>query len=227
MSMGDYSTPVPLLVKLDPNGNTLWQTNGNRSYLYDVKVNGNEVAVCGGIGYSTQWGNLSYISPTSGLQPYIARFNKNTGDIIAFNILETISGTGVGTSLALDSKGNYYMGGKFEATLAVGSGILNNSGGDTDFFIAKFGTTDCNFLATEQPEEQKLKMYPNPVKDYLHLENITNSTYVLYDVLGTVVAKGVVSENSALNFSQLSSGLYVLEVVKNTGEKTVVKVLKE
>lgn len=220
------ATTLPFLVKFDANGNTLWQTNGGKSSPREVVVNGNEVAITGKANGMT-WQNLtSQLDINTSGMPYLARFNTATGTIIAINELTVDSGSS-GTALATDSKGNYYLGGLFSSTLTAGTTTVTNIGGSSDFFVAKFGTTDCNFLATEQPEEQKLKMYPNPVKDYLHLENITNSTYVLYDVLGTVVAKGVVSENSALNFSQLSSGLYVLEVVKNTGEKTVVKVLKE
>lgn len=220
------ATTLPFLVKFDANGNTLWQTNGGKSSPREVVVNGNEVAVTGKANGMT-WQNLtSQLDINTSGMPYLARFNTATGTIIAINELTVDSGAS-GTALATDSKGNYYLGGLFSSTLTAGTTTVTNIGGSSDFFVAKFGTTDCNFLATEQPEEQNLKMYPNPVKDYLHLENVTNSTYVLYDVLGSVVVKGVVSGNSALNFSQLSSGLYVLEVVKNTGEKTVMKVLKE
>jgi Secretion system C-terminal sorting domain len=219
-------TPLPFIVAFDSNGNTAWQTNGFKGFVDGVVKNGNEVAVTGGANNMT-WQNLSYQQDTnSGSHPYLARFTTATGAIVAINGVYS-DGQATGTALASDSKGNYYLGGGYSYSLTAGSSTVTSIGGGSDFFVAKFGTTDCNFLATEQPEEQKLKMYPNPVKDYLHLENVTNSTYVLYDVLGAVVAKGVVSENSALNFSQLSSGLYVLEVVKNTGEKTVVKVLKE
>ena len=189
-------------------------------------VNGNEVAICGMAGH-TQWPNLDYQAPNSGLHPYIARFNKNTGAIIALNALNSTGGSDIGTALATDSKGNYYMGGSFEAALTVGPSTLNNSGNQTDFFIAKFGSTDCTFLATTEPEKMDLKAYPNPVKSILHIENSEKSSYVLYDVLGAAVQSGTVVPMGSINLEGLAKGLYMLHLRNEDGEVEVVKVEKE
>ncbi len=217
--------PSPFLVKFDPNGNTLWQTNGGNSSPREVVVNGNEVAVTGKAGNMT-WQNITTpFEPITNGKPYIARFNKDTGSIIAINQL--VGDGSSGTALATDTKGNYYLGGLLSYSVTIGSTNTYSIGGNSDFFVAKFGTSDCNFLATEEQEQKSLRIYPNPVKDFLHIENSANSTYILYNVLGTVVAQGSVSANNPIALATIASGLYVLELLQDNGEKVVVKVLKE
>lgn len=41
-------------------------------------------------------------------------------------------------------KGNIYVGGEFEANLYVAGDTLNTNGGQSDFFIAKYGYANCN-----------------------------------------------------------------------------------
>lgn len=217
--------PAPYIVKLDSNGNTLWQTSGNRSYPRDVIVNGNEVAVTGKAG-NMQWQNLSYQQDTnSGGHPYLARFNKETGAIIAINALYSTSDDS-GTALATDCKGNYYMGGRFGGSLTAGANTLTNSGGSSDFFVAKFGSTDCNFLATTTPELPTLVGYPNPVKDYLHVTAAAKNSFVLRNVLGASILKGIVSGDGIIDLTTVIAGMYLLELQDESGVK-VLKVLKE
>jgi Secretion system C-terminal sorting domain len=217
--------PAPYIVKLDPNGNTIWQTSGNRSFPRDLIVNGNEVAVTGKAG-NMQWQNLSYQQDTnSGGHPYLARFDKETGAIIAINAVYSTSDDS-GTALAKDSKGNYYMGGSFSGSLTAGANTLYNTGGSSDFFVAKFGSADCDFLATTTPELPPLMGYPNPVKNYLHVTAAAKNSFVLRNILGATILKGTVSSEGIIDLTTVISGMYLLEL-KEDSEVRVLKVLKE
>ena len=65
-------------------------------------------------------------------------------------------------------------------------------------------------------------MSPNPTSDFLNVRMADNraATFTVFNFLGQKVNTGKVSEN-AINVSELSSGVYLLEV--NDGQKTITK----
>lgn len=219
------TSPIPFIVKMDVNGNNIWLTSGTKSRPMDLILNGDEVVTCGAITNMT-WQSLSFVSPTLSQHAYIARFNKDTGTILSINPMGT-TGSTLGTALATDSKGNYYLGGRFSSNLTAGASVLQSSGGDEDFFIAKFGSTDCNFLASADFEKNSLQGYPNPVRDVFYLSNAASGSYVVYDVLGARVQNGEVSEKGNIDVSGLSSGMYLLELKDNLGLTQVLKLVRE
>lgn len=219
-------SPCPFIAKMDAQGNNLWITSGTVSSPSDMVINGDEVAISGKVGMM-QWQNLSYTAPNSGLHPYIARFNKNTGSILALHALNSTSGSDIGVSLATDTKGNYYMGGSFGSAMTVGATTLYNSGGTEDFFIAKFGSTDCNFLATAAPELKDFRVFPNPVQSELFVSGFEQSHYIVYDVLGAQVLSGIVLAEGSIAVGGLAVGVYVLRLENAAGAVKVVKVLRE
>jgi len=218
------SSGIPFIVKMDANGNNLWLTSGTSgARVLDAIISNNELVICGSV-FNTTWQNLSFSSPRT--HAYFARFNKDTNAIISINTLPT-TGSDRGTALATDSKGNYYLGGKFSATMTAGSSTLVKSGGDEDFFIAKFGSTDCNFLAATDFEKNSLQGYPNPVRDVFYLSNAAAGSYVIYDVLGAKVQIGEVTVQGSVDVSGLSSGLYLLELKDKAGLMEVIKLVRE
>ena len=70
-----------------------------------------------------------------------------------------------------------------------------------------------------------LNIYPNPVKDILHLQT-PNAKATLYDICGKCVYSGRPA-NSTIDMTALSSGMYILSVENNNGELKVQKILKE
>jgi len=204
------ATPVVFITKLDASGNTIWQTNSGGMVPTFIAVNGEEVAITGSARV-LHWQTFDYQQDAnSGTHPFLVRFNKETGGIIAINAVYT-NGSDAGTALATDSKGNYYMGGKFSGILTAGPSTLNCSGGGTDFFVAKFGTDDCDFLATTQPVKNEIRVYPNPVKGILHIDGFTGTKYTLYDMRGVVVQMGAIT-NKTINIESIAVGVYILEV---------------
>lgn len=213
--------PWPFIVKLDLAGNTLWQTNCARSNLVAVAVNGNEVAVTAGASQMV-WQGINFTMPASG-QPYVARFQKSNGEIIGIERLVTSSNDS-GTAITADPQGNYYLGGRFGGSLTAGADTVTSNGGISDFFIAKFGTDNCN-LATESFNSEKVEVYPNPVRDRLYLANPKGQTFRLFNSLGLDVMAGTFNQEGYVNLESLAAGIYLLQV-NERGKSDLVKVVK-
>jgi hypothetical protein len=108
--------------------------------------------------------------------------------------------------------------------------VYNSSGTYTQFFTSIYG---CDSSVTIQlviddaglnEEFQQLYLYPNPVgkEKVLYIQDITSpSNYILTNVQGDVVQKGITSGTITINES-LNSGIYFLQF-----RSQVVKVLLE
>lgn len=89
------------------------------------------------------------------------------------------------------------------------------------------GTQKCATFAvlfansiTESPDNN-IKIYPNPVKDNLYIENVENSNIYIYNTLGKLVKKVQdISETTEINVSDLSNGIYVVKIQKGTAIQT-------
>jgi hypothetical protein len=220
--------PCPYIVKMDANGNTLWQTNGFSNFSASpraVVLNGNEVALVGGQ-FGMLWGNIS-ISNNLGYDPYLARFNKETGAIIA---IETFTSSTVAddfaTAVTADAQGNYYVGGMFSNQITVGTSVLQKVGGERDFFLAKFGTANCD-LGIEENDIQTIKAYPNPVQNRLFLNTQETQQYQIYSILGSKISEGTLALGNGIDCSGLTSGVYLLSLTNTSGNSTIQKFIKQ
>ena len=225
---GSQAQPCPYIIKMDANGNTLWQTNGFTNYPGSpraVVLNGNEVAIVGGQP-GMIWGNVN-ISSNMGYDPYLARFNKETGAVIA---IETLTSSTVAddfaTAVTADSQGNYYVGGMFSNQITVGSSVLQKVGGERDFFLAKFGTANCS-LDVPENKTQGFKAYPNPVNNQLFVDSQTSQTYIMYSILGSKISEGTLSVGNSIDCSNLTSGVYLLNLMDTLGNVSTVKFVKQ
>ena len=225
---GSQAQPCPYIVKMDANGNTLWQTNGFTNFTgkpMAVVLNGNEVALVGGQP-GMIWGNIN-ISNNMGYDPYLARFNKETGAIIGIETLN--SSTAVddfATAIAADAQGNYYIGGMFSNQITVGTSVLQKVGGERDFFLAKFGTANCD-LGIQENDIQKIKAYPNPVQTRLFIDSQETQEYQIYSVLGTKISEGILTVGNSIDCSGLSNGVYFLSLTDGLGNVSTVKFVKQ
>ena len=225
---GSQSKPCPYILKMDANGNTLWQTNGFTNYVGSPRalvLNGNEVALVGGQP-GMIWGNIN-ISNNMGYDPYLARFNKETGAIIA---IETLTSSTVAddfaTALTADAQGNYYVGGMFSNQITVGSSVLQKVGGERDFFLAKFGTANCD-LGIEENDIQTIKVYPNPVQNLLYIDSQEMQQYQIYSILGSKISEGTLAVGSGIDCSGLTSGVYMIALTNGGGQSSTLKFVKQ
>ncbi|WP_417352424.1 PKD domain-containing protein [Flavobacterium alkalisoli] len=139
----------PFLMKINSEGVATWethaQTENSNTMIYGVTLNNNEVAVTTGYGVISWQGEELAIETNQGYDVLFARFNKSNGTIIEMtNIPGNLGFYDYGQSLAADSFNNYYVGGRFGNLLYVGDETLTNGSSGTDFFLAKYGTDNCN-----------------------------------------------------------------------------------
>lgn len=94
----------------------------------------------------------------------------------------------------------------------------------SNFQIAAYNTP----LANTAFEKIKIKIYPNPVSDYLNVvqDEIISKIEIVNSLGQTVIAKIPNSKETQLDVSQLATGTYIAKVSSESGFK-IVKVLKQ
>lgn len=72
---------------------------------------------------------------------------------------------------------------------------------------------NCNPNGMNAENSSMLRIFPNPVNDYMKIGNLTSGVkykYYIYDITGNLVLKGIFNEN--INLSNLYPGLYQLQI---------------
>lgn len=78
----------------------------------------------------------------------------------------------------------------------------------------------------ENNEPIKLRIYPNPAKNYIQIDGLLLPvSYQIYDMQGRVILSGYTSKNIDLS-SHLSPGMYILKLIQNQ-EVNLMKFIKE
>lgn len=226
----------PFLVKLDSDGNLIWGTNAieySRFPGRSIAIDGDDVYLGLGIIGNT-WGGVDVPGPElQGLvpDPSIIRFDAATGDVEnVISMPQTSSYHDAFMSIALDSYGNIIGGGYFGGSLFSNHSVetLNKLGGDSDFFIAQYGTGNCSETASSEDfNKTKLKIHPNPTSGIVNIiyeDEIT--AYKVYDLQGKVLQSGNL-KHKQVNLSKLQSGLYILSLTDTNGKQSYMKVVRE
>lgn len=162
----------PIVVKLNSSGTGLWERHGggpagNGATGCALLSNG-EVAVAGKWGLTFKWSTASdsFVHPVNYAPDlFLTRFNGTTGTYIKTDTLaSSTSGQETVTAMVADKRNSVYIGGWFNDKLTVASTTLNNkSGGDQDFFVAKYGYSNCNCII--------------PVSSYTHTTSVSTSQF--------------------------------------------------
>ncbi len=69
---------------------------------------------------------------------------------------------------------------------------------------------------------QHYNFYPNPAKDYIQLDGITNCRIILFNINGTVILDQIATTNQ-LDISHLPNGIYILSMNNNLQKLTIQK----
>lgn len=136
------------LLSVDKSGNLRWAKNAGYRGPSSIRA----LSYANGIvSISDMWGSfLSWDADTltgslTNYASYLARFNAHTG--MQIKRIDTCRITGAGShpaDLTTDIKGNLYIGGGFKEKVFLPSGTLTSVGGAFDFFVAKYGPSNCN-----------------------------------------------------------------------------------
>ena len=227
------------VIEADSNGTGVWYKNSvvtkaTAGNALALRTN-NEVVMVGSYAGKVVWPGFAdslSLAPNTLADIFITRFNAQTGAVVGMDTLASNFGYAeLPSSIVADKGGNVYIGGYFPSALYVANDTLITAGGESDFFIAKYGSANCSTQAVENPPltSTEIRVYPNPTNDVLHIDNLKEiSTYRVINIIGTTVQQGVLQQNSnSISTQMLSSGLYLLELTNSKGEREVARVVKE
>ncbi len=239
-----YSPPpnaIPLVfLKISADGQTLLAAshgslNLGASLVGQITCRGNKVCISDWAGGATYtWGSQTLTTPNisnQGLVPLLATFDTTTGLCTNLSYIPNDLGTqDIGTAIAIDASGDIIMGGKFGSQLYVGGQTLLNSGGETDFFIAKYSTTACSPLAVESQIKPKntIIAYPNPAINEISVCVQESCNYNIYSITGARLQSGVIDKNNnTIDISKLSIGEYNIQIINEVGNINDVMIIKK
>ncbi|KOS06087.1 hypothetical protein AM493_08580 [Flavobacterium akiainvivens] len=248
VSLGNYTFPSTLgnvvyVLKMAPDGTVIWgtspQTETSSNFIYDIAINGDEIAVATEM-FQQTWDDITINRGQNYLtDPVILRINKETGNAFAIHDVKGPFGFKDSfTAIATDKDGNYITGGYFRSQLFTDAedGIetlekVNNITSFTDFFIAKLAKVPCGTGTTTGLNEnslQQLKVYPNPAHNTIEFESTKEiASYTLTNMLGQTLLKGSLNSNKgSINIQALPVGNYVLALKATTGKVTTQQVIK-
>jgi PKD repeat protein len=144
---------VPFIIKLSPTGQGIWG-KAPTSTRFDsgrgITINGNEVAIVHRfdniIWDGESQGTSIFGSANEKVYPGIIRLNKETGEMIAMNRISDNPAAGLDSPqcMTADNLGNYYIGGELKTSMIVNGITKTNMGGNSDLFLMKYGTNNCN-----------------------------------------------------------------------------------
>lgn len=241
---GDPNGTV-MAVKIDPSGNLVWGSNArsiSEEHPWTLTLNGNELAVTGSYGGYLKWGsdsiqNIDATCTGGGYSPFIARLNTTTGVAFDLDSLKGLCGSDVLVNgITAGKTGNYYLTGQFGSSVTIAGTVFNTVGGETDMFLAKFGTNDCSATTPPPPTDvaapligSDLLIRPNPATDLLIIENAGTRTQVrLFNILGQQVYSGMASNGTLeVNTTNLIPGNYLLQLTDTNGNRVSRMVVKQ
>ncbi len=96
-----------------------------------------------------------------------------------------------------------------------------------------YTSTDCSLLATNDFENNKLQLYPNPATIDLNIklqDNATKYKVAIYNTLGSLVylsSNQSSNTNSSINISELNSGIYIVKITDEENKTYQKRLIKE
>jgi len=223
---------IPFVLKTNNIGEPMW-IKGFQTQYPTFGCGGNDIL-------SDIVGNIYVVGTFSGMINFGNGISFYfAGDIDAFVLKMDSSGTtkwakrlgGSGFDdfygITIDTEQNMCVIGAFEDTVFFENETFI-SAGYTDIFLFKFSSDQLNLI--EQNQTSQLKIYPNPIKDFLNI-NISNKDINLSAEIINLLGQQIkifqnVNNTENLDVSDLSPGIYLLNLINLNGEKQTIKIKK-
>ncbi len=203
---GDSTYIDVLVTKLSSDGELIWETRYSSQEdsitktIRDIFIGEETILATGSVIYPNDW-NESYfigIDKTSGELLYEKKLNHGQEYTTGFSILE-------------DSNKDIYL---------IGSGFRDDTIGVELLDIYKY--TPPAITTINEPIENGVGiLYPNPVNNYLVLNNATGRIHI-YDMLGKLIKK--ISHNrestKKIIVENLTSGVYFISITHKDERRT-------
>jgi len=217
-----YQGPIDIR-KIDKQGNLLWRytsTDFDSFYIQTpltVKQT-NDGGFVFGSSYQPQ-------DVSGGNPDYIIGKLDSLGNLQWQSI---IRGDNIDEFADLDIRGadRYIIGGS--SFSGVGEDKTKPNVGNYDYWLLLVFDTTTSFAINKTSSNESLKeiknisIYPNPVKDILHIQNTTKATFILTNQSGKIILTKKINGNDEINVSHLPAGLYYL---KNNETGAVQKIM--
>jgi len=239
--MNSWIGNTGFIVKYE-NGSVSWLYNvrssvaaGSSNYIYNVDVDENENIYVAGI-FLGQIRVAGDTLNSSALQnPYIAKFDKFGNGIYAKNI--PTDGSQLQNypfGIAAGYNGNVFLTGTFESKIELPADSVYKQGGNTDFFVAKFGIDECEDTTTidttvgitdNRFDRNQMKVYPNPTSGQftIELNKYTEGQIQIYNSLGSLVYSEVIRNDHQGLIDlppNLKRGIYIVKLVTDDSIST-------
>jgi hypothetical protein len=161
---------------------------------------------------------------------FIAEYEQSRIRMISSNgIISTIVGNGI-ANYSGDNGPASAAEINFPAGVALDSCDNLYISDSRTFRFRKVTYSKCDYLAVPDvglPNE--LSIYPNPATNQLQIDNVaTPANYKLQNLIGSTQQEGTLKQgNNTLSLSTLPTGMYLLEMIDEEGNKTVKKIIKQ
>ncbi len=126
---------------------------------------------------------------------------------------------------------HYYnsLGGLTEKKYDVSLKVISISGCKDSLTVANAITVVTTVTGVDEKGIDKLKLFPNPIDDKLNIIGDKKIKMVrVYSIIGKLLHTQMCdSENVLVDFERLNTGIYMVEVYRENGEKINVKMIKK
>jgi hypothetical protein len=224
----NFNTGTNFIAKLSPSGSVMWLKQNYSQYVC-ANTGGITIKPNHNIAYAGYYRTALYIAndtlPATYQDIFIAEVDSN-GNWIMANRLGCTGDKAEATCITTQGN-NIIVAGDFKGQLLSPSDTLNFVGGNTDGFIAKFGTI-CTTGIEElsQNKNTSLLIYPNPANNFLNIsfEQINVSSISILNTLGQSIFKTQITspniETVQLNVSKLPPGIYIIQATGKNNSAT-------
>lgn len=193
---------------------------------------------------------ITYISniPNFQYSPQLTQDTEQTvpftpGDDITLTMTDTPIPSGMNRSSFAPNTYQWYKdGNEIVGATALTYTITSVQATDEGIYVGKITNVDAptfeyatppitleNSLSIDTQDLDKLAVYPNPVKNHLHVDfNTISGPYFIsiYDLMGKRMYTQKVNSNKSLDISFLSQGMYVVEI-KTSRFSITKRIIKE
>ncbi|WDF48025.1 T9SS type A sorting domain-containing protein [Chryseobacterium sp. KACC 21268] len=135
---------------------------------------------------------------------------------------------------AILTTGSTATGASGSTTYSVGQVVYSQKGADQQVMEGVQQAYEIITLEVDDESimEKKILLYPNPVRDFLHVdfgkENFYNSNYVLFDSQGKLIKTGNFSQQKTeLDMTSLPTSVYIIQIFQDKKNIKTFKIIKK
>ncbi len=187
------------------------------------------------IGTDTNWSTLAAdnqyslgIKTDGTLWAWGQNINGNLGNNTQINLLVPTQITTDSDWQAIAASYNCTIALKMDGSLyAWGSNQFGSLGNNSNLnnYVPQV-VNACN-LGTENFNQKKVNLYPNPVQNRLFIDSEETQQYQIYSILGSKISEGTLNGGSGIDCSGLTSGVYLLSLKDDSGNVSTSKFVKD